>query len=96
MNAELVEPHRLLRERAAVVHASSFGAPGSVPSPCVSVCRMDAERRFCEGCLRTIDEIRQWREAGDGARLAIWARVSQRLAVLVPHPAPVHDKGDTP
>ena len=31
-----------------------------VPSPCISVCRMDAASGLCEGCLRTLDEIAAW------------------------------------
>jgi len=31
---------------------------GSTPSPCVKVCRI--EDRYCAGCLRTVDEIRDW------------------------------------
>ncbi len=30
------------------------------PSPCVSVCQMDPMTGYCVGCLRTIDEIRDW------------------------------------
>jgi predicted Fe-S protein YdhL (DUF1289 family) len=30
------------------------------PSPCVSVCQMDPMTGYCIGCLRTIDEIRDW------------------------------------
>jgi len=29
-------------------------------SPCVSVCQMDPMTGYCVGCLRTIDEIRDW------------------------------------
>lgn len=32
---------------------------GSVPSPCVKVCRIDDDG-FCVGCKRTLDEIRDW------------------------------------
>ncbi len=28
------------------------------PSPCIAVCRLDEATGFCEGCFRTIDEIR--------------------------------------
>lgn len=31
-----------------------------IPSPCVGVCSMDEATGFCQGCFRTIDEIRQW------------------------------------
>ena len=30
------------------------------PSPCNAVCRLDAATGYCEGCYRTIDEIRDW------------------------------------
>jgi predicted Fe-S protein YdhL (DUF1289 family) len=32
----------------------------SVPSPCVSVCTLDPVSDICIGCLRTVDEIREW------------------------------------
>jgi predicted Fe-S protein YdhL (DUF1289 family) len=31
-----------------------------IASPCVKVCVMDAEQRYCAGCLRTLDEIARW------------------------------------
>ena len=34
--------------------------PATVASPCVNVCRMHAGSGWCEGCLRTIDEIAAW------------------------------------
>lgn len=33
---------------------------GGPPSPCVSICRLDDATGYCVGCLRTIDEIRDW------------------------------------
>lgn len=56
----------------------------NVPSPCVSVCRMDPQRTYCEGCLRSIDEIRVWRTSTDQEKKAIWALIAQRAAVLSP------------
>ncbi|MEM7304200.1 MAG: DUF1289 domain-containing protein [Pseudomonadota bacterium] len=32
-----------------------------LPSPCTAVCKMDPVSGYCEGCLRTIDEISTWR-----------------------------------
>lgn len=29
-------------------------------SPCISVCRFDDATGLCAGCLRTLDEIRDW------------------------------------
>ena len=56
----------------------------NVPSPCLSVCRMAAKAGVCEGCLRTIDEIRLWSTASDGQKKAVWALIAQRIAEQVP------------
>jgi predicted Fe-S protein YdhL (DUF1289 family) len=29
-------------------------------SPCIKVCRLDAMGRYCIGCGRTIEEIKNW------------------------------------
>lgn len=50
-----------------------------IPSPCISVCRMDAQRQYCEGCLRSIDEIRVWSSSGAAQKKMIWAQIAQRV-----------------
>ena len=55
-----------------------------IPSPCVSVCRMDLQRTYCEGCLRSIDEIRAWRGSTDPEKKAVWERIAERATVLDP------------
>jgi len=55
-----------------------------VPSPCISVCRMTEDRSRCEGCFRTIDEIRAWSGADSARRRAIWVLLLQRAGVAVP------------
>jgi predicted Fe-S protein YdhL (DUF1289 family) len=30
------------------------------PSPCTGVCRIDRATGWCQGCLRTLDEIADW------------------------------------
>jgi prolyl-tRNA editing enzyme YbaK/EbsC (Cys-tRNA(Pro) deacylase)/predicted Fe-S protein YdhL (DUF1289 family) len=52
----------------------------NLPSPCISVCRMNQETWLCEGCYRTIDEIRQWSAADDAAKRVVWDRIEERLA----------------
>ena len=42
-----------------------------LPSPCVSVCEIDLETRYCRGCLRTSQEIAGWRDLDHDARLAL-------------------------
>lgn len=49
-----------------------------VASPCVDVCRMNAETGFCDGCFRTIDEIAAWSAYDDDAKRAVLARVESR------------------
>jgi len=49
-----------------------------IPSPCISVCRMDARSGWCEGCMRTIDEIAGWSTMDDGQKRRIWQLLPQR------------------
>ena len=55
-----------------------------IPSPCISVCRMAPDGGHCEGCFRTVAEIRAWSMADSAQRLAIWARLAQRAAMPFP------------
>ena len=49
-----------------------------VASPCVDVCRMNAETGFCDGCFRTLDEIAGWSAYDDDAKRAVLDRVESR------------------
>jgi hypothetical protein len=53
-------------------------APGPVPSPCISVCRMDAVTGLCEGCFRTLEEIAAWGLASDGEKREVWKTLAER------------------
>ena len=59
--------------------ASAPEADG-VPSPCVNVCRMDPQTGFCEGCLRTLDEIALWSQLDDDTRREVWHLIELRRA----------------
>ena len=65
-----------LAERARLVGA---GPAGDVPSPCISVCRMDPATEWCEGCFRTLDEIAAWSRLHDEAKREVWRLIEQRL-----------------
>ena len=52
----------------------------AVASPCTSVCRMDARTGWCEGCLRTLDEIAAWSGLGDADKRRVWLLLDQRRA----------------
>ena len=57
---------------------------GVVPSPCISVCRMDDATGLCAGCFRTLDEIAVWALLDDDARRDVWDAIRRRRAVATP------------
>ncbi len=63
----------------------------SVPSPCIDVCKMNPATGWCEGCLRTIDEIMAWGALDDAGKRRVWALLPARRATLAPA-APVSDR----
>lgn len=73
-------------------HACHISAKGEfdpdsqtpVPSPCVSVCCLNAERTYCEGCFRTLDDIRIWAQADNLQRRRIWREALVRAGVPLP------------
>jgi predicted Fe-S protein YdhL (DUF1289 family) len=69
---------QLLAERAREVAAEPGG---DVPSPCISVCRMDPVSELCEGCFRTLDEIAAWGRMEDQGKRETWRLIAQRLAL---------------
>ncbi len=78
---------KLLAIRADLIRTSGcfdLNSVETVPSPCISVCRMTEDRSHCEGCFRSIDEIRAWSGADTAQRLAIWARLAQRAGIVFP------------
>lgn len=53
-----------------------------VPSPCVSLCKMDADRLYCMGCMRTIPEIIAWSKADDDYKRGVWAEIRRREQLI--------------
>ena len=66
---------KMLATRADSIRATSE----NIPSPCMNVCRMDTGSGLCEGCFRTIEEIREWGRSDDAAKRAMWGQIAQRL-----------------
>ena len=52
-----------------------------VVSPCVSICTMDEATGWCQGCLRTLDEIALWSVLDDEDKRAVWVELGQRRVV---------------
>lgn len=67
----------LLQAHAAVLAESQDAV---APSPCISVCRMNADTGFCAGCLRTLVEITAWSRISPSAKREVWAAIAQRAA----------------
>ncbi|KQO27131.1 DUF1289 domain-containing protein [Acidovorax sp. Leaf78] len=59
-----------------------------VPSPCISVCRLSLDHTHCEGCFRTLDEIRIWSGADSDTRRRIWAGLLGRAGITLTAPPP--------
>ena len=52
----------------------------AVPSPCISICTIEAATGWCAGCMRTIDEIAAWGVLDDRAKRSVWKRLPARRA----------------
>lgn len=76
------DERRALAARAAVAQRAAW----DVPSPCVSVCRMDAASGLCTGCLRTLDEIAGWSRLEDACKRRVWRAIELRTR-LAPSPS---------
>ena len=76
-SGQRVNAHDTLRALAELARDPSQ----QVPSPCISVCRMDADQALCLGCFRTIDEIMAWSRASEQDKRSIWRLVAQRAAL---------------
>ncbi len=80
-----VDEEKLALERAITLvklRAQDLKTEVDVPSPCISVCRMDGVSGLCQGCFRTRDEIAAWSCADDDHKRALWATIEQRMAAL--------------
>lgn len=55
-------------------------APRTIASPCVGVCQIDRDTRYCLGCWRTIEEITQWSRYADPQRLEVLEQLRERQA----------------
>jgi predicted Fe-S protein YdhL (DUF1289 family) len=53
-------------------------SPAPAASPCISICRIDEATGWCEGCLRTLDEIAVWSLLDDEERRQVNASLGQR------------------
>ena len=53
------------------------------PSPCINLCRMDDDDRYCLGCFRTLDEIAEWSDLNAEEKELIWEKLDIRRSTKV-------------
>ena len=51
-----------------------------VSSPCIKLCIIDPPSGLCQGCGRTVTEIQVWSSITEADRIAVMARLPERLA----------------
>jgi predicted Fe-S protein YdhL (DUF1289 family) len=59
---------------------SAARPPAAIASPCIGVCAIEPKSGWCEGCLRSLDEIAAWGALDERARREIWKRLPARRA----------------
>jgi len=74
--------------------APQLAHSGPVPSPCVSVCRIDPVTGLCAGCARTLNEIAAWSAYSDEEKRIVWSRIEARRR-CAPEPEPTQEAGRT-
>ncbi len=52
--------------------------PVRVESPCVGVCAIDATNGFCQGCYRTVDEIKAWFDMSQVEKKHLMTQLEER------------------
>ncbi|RZT36821.1 DUF1289 domain-containing protein [Cupriavidus agavae] len=55
-------------------------------NPCINLCRMDAARRYCQGCGRTSTEIGLWDGMTDAQRAFVLAALPGRRGCVAGRP----------
>jgi uncharacterized protein len=53
-----------------------------IASPCVGVCSMDETTGFCQGCFRTLEEIRQWWDMDNATKTEVIKTAAAREAAV--------------
>ena len=52
------------------------------PSPCDSVCVVDRRRKWCLGCLRTLEELEMWEQMSPDEQWALMDELARRRETL--------------
>lgn len=75
--SENQDPARAAR-RERRKQARLRGIDRTIPSPCISVCQLDDASGLCIGCLRNVDEIRDWPVLSAEEKQSVLAEIESR------------------
>ena len=53
----------------------------NLPSPCISICKLNKSTGYCDGCFRTEDEIALWLSMSDEDKLNMLNILRQRQGI---------------
>ena len=53
----------------------------NLPSPCISICKLNKLTGYCDGCFRTEDEIALWPSMSEEDRLNMLNILRQRQGI---------------
>ena len=63
--------------------ANSVSMAGDdIPTPCISVCRVNADDGLCEGCFRTLGEISAWGRSTAANKRELWKTIMHRVKLV--------------
>lgn len=62
---------------------SAEAQKNEVPSPCIGICKMDAEHGWCSGCFRNIEELTGWSSASNESKRVVWRQIKERMFVKI-------------
>ena len=53
----------------------------NLPSPCISICKLNKSTGYCDGCFRTEDEIALWPSMSDEDKFNMLNTLRQRQGI---------------
>ena len=53
----------------------------NLPSPCISICKLNKSTGYCDGCFRTEDEIALWSSMSEEDKLNMLNILRQRQGI---------------
>jgi predicted Fe-S protein YdhL (DUF1289 family) len=81
-----IQSNNLSRQEAIqslTARANTLSMAGEdIPTPCISVCRVNAENGLCEGCFRTLGEISAWSRSTAANKRELWKTIMHRVKLV--------------